>query len=66
MADGRWALLLIHDGRPDEGIAFMQRVETLDPFHRPIYFSHLDNGQYLMQRFEDSLAHRASGIRDGE
>lgn len=56
MVDGRWALLLIHDGRADDGVAFMQRVATLDPFHRSIYFSYLANGQYLLKRFEASLS----------
>ncbi len=55
MAEGRFALLLLHSGKPAEAIEFLQHVLRLDPLHRPIYFSYLANAYYLAGDYRHAL-----------
>jgi TolB-like protein/DNA-binding winged helix-turn-helix (wHTH) protein len=55
MADGRFALVLLHSGKPQESIDFLQRVFRLDPLHRPIYLSYLANAYYLAREYQASF-----------
>jgi adenylate cyclase len=61
LADGRFAHMLVHAGRPDEAIAYMQRALKHDPFPPPIYRSYLGNAYYEAGQYD--LASRT--LRDG-
>jgi len=61
LADGRFTHMLVHDGRADEGIAYMQRAMSHDPFPPPIYLSYLGNAYYETGRYD--LAYRT--LKDG-
>jgi TolB-like protein/DNA-binding winged helix-turn-helix (wHTH) protein/Tfp pilus assembly protein PilF len=52
LADGRFTHMLVHAGRPDEAIAFMQRALKHDPFPPPIYRSYLGNAYYETGQYE--------------
>jgi adenylate cyclase len=51
----RYGIVLIHHGRTQEGIDWLQRVLRLDPFHPPFYESCLGTGYYMQGRYEDAL-----------
>lgn len=51
-ADGRLTHMLVHAGRPDEAIAFMQRALKHDPFPPAIYSSYLGNAYYETGQYE--------------
>jgi adenylate cyclase len=57
LADGRFALVLTHNGRAEEGIAYMKRIMRLDPFHTPVYFTWLGNAYYLNGSYKDAFEH---------
>ena len=57
LADGRFALVLTHNGHAEEGIAYMKRIMRLDPFHTPVYFTWLGNGYYLKGSYKDAFEH---------
>lgn len=60
LADGRFTHMLVHAGRPDEGITYMQQALKHDPFPPPIYRSYLGN-YYIKEQYE--LASRT--LREG-
>jgi adenylate cyclase len=55
LADGRYSLVLTHNGRADEGVRMMKRVMRLDPFHTPVYFTWLGNAYYMIGHYEESF-----------
>jgi tetratricopeptide (TPR) repeat protein len=57
LADGRFSLVLTHNGRAEEGIAYMKRIMRLDPFHTPVYFTWLGNAYYLKGSYKDAFEH---------
>lgn len=63
MPDGRWAVLLTHDGRAAEAIDFMKRTMRRDPLHRPMYFNFLAGAYYLVG--QDELAVENSRLAAG-
>lgn len=54
LVDGRYGLMLAHDGRAAEGVAFLNRIMRQDPFPPPIYFSYLGNAQFLAGLYEEA------------
>jgi TolB-like protein/DNA-binding winged helix-turn-helix (wHTH) protein/Tfp pilus assembly protein PilF len=54
LADGRYSLVLTHNGRADEGIEMMKRVMRLDPFHTPVYFTWLGNAYYMTGQYGEA------------
>lgn len=61
LADGRFTHMLVHAGRPDDAIVYMQRLMKRDPFPPPIYLSYLGNAYYEAGRYD--LAYRT--LKDG-
>ena len=62
LVDGRFAHLLVHNGRAAEAVAYMQRMIRQDPFPPPIYLSYLGNAYYMTGQYDaayDTL-HRGS------
>jgi adenylate cyclase len=55
MSDGRFGLVLAHNGRAEEGISFLKRAMRLDPFHTPVYFTWLGNAYYLQSRYKEAF-----------
>jgi adenylate cyclase len=51
LADGRYSLMLAHNGRAAKGISIMKRMMRLDPFHPPLYFGWLGNAHYLLGQY---------------
>jgi adenylate cyclase len=51
----RYGIALIHHGRTQEGIDFLQSIVRLDPFHSAFYDSCLGTGYYLQGRYEEAL-----------
>lgn len=52
LVDGRFAHMLVHDGRADEAVAYMQRMMRQDPFPPPIYLSYLGNAYYMTGQYD--------------
>lgn len=52
VADGRFTHMLVHAGRVDEAITYMQRVLKHDPFPPPVYKSYLGNAYYEKGQYE--------------
>lgn len=63
LADGRYGVVLCLDGRPEEGIEFLERVTRLDPFHHPSYGSYLAVGYYLCSRNAEALDLLRNSVR---
>jgi adenylate cyclase len=61
LVDGRFTHMLVHMGRSDDAIAYMQRVMKHDPFPSPIYLSYLGNAYY--ERGEYDRAYHT--LKDG-
>lgn len=61
LADVRLAHMLVHAGRADDAIVYIQRALKHDPFPPPIYRSYLGNAYYETGQYE--LAART--LRDG-
>ena len=65
----RYGIALIHNGRTQEGIDFLQRIMRLDPFYSAECQSCLGAGLYLLGRYPEALAclrtatQRVPGIR---
>jgi adenylate cyclase len=59
----RYGIALIHHGRTQEGIDWLQRVLRLDPFHPPFYESCLGTGYYMQGRYADALGMLRSATR---
>jgi adenylate cyclase len=51
----RYGIALIHNGRTQEGIDFLQSVVRLDPFHPAYYESCLGAGYYLQGHYAQAL-----------
>jgi TolB-like protein/DNA-binding winged helix-turn-helix (wHTH) protein/Tfp pilus assembly protein PilF len=52
LADGRFAHLLVHNGRASEAVAYMRRMLRQDPFPPPIYLSYLGNAYYMDGQYD--------------
>lgn len=52
LADGRFAHLLVHNGRASEAVAYMRRMFRQDPFPPPIYLSYLGNAYYIDGQYD--------------
>ena len=64
LADGRYGLMLIHNGRSAEAIPFIRRVMRLDPLHSPDLYSFLGNAYFLTGEYSNSLEmHRIAASR---
>jgi adenylate cyclase len=64
LADGRYGLMLIHNGRSAEAIPFIRRVMRLDPLHLPDLYSFLGNAYFLTGEYSNSLEmHRIAASR---
>jgi adenylate cyclase len=61
LVDGRLAHMLVHDGRPDEAVAYMKRMIRQDPFPPPIYLSYLGNAYYMTGQYDEAYATLRSG-----
>ena len=61
LADGRFAHLLVHDGRASEAVAYMQRMIQQDPFPPPIYLSYLGNAYYMTGQYDAAYETLRSG-----
>lgn len=59
LADGRFTHMLVHVGRAEEAITYMQRTVKHDPFPPPIYNSYLGNAYYEAGQYD--LAYRVLG-----
>jgi len=64
LADGRYGLMLIHNGRSAEAIPFIRRVMRFDPLHVPDLYSYLGNAYFLTGDYSNSLEmHRIAASR---
>jgi adenylate cyclase len=52
LADGRFAHLLVHNGRASEAVAYMRRMLRQDPFPPPVYLSYLGNAYYMDGQYD--------------
>jgi TolB-like protein/Tfp pilus assembly protein PilF len=52
LVDGRFAHLLVHNGRGSEAITYMLRALRQDPFPPPIYLSYLGNAYYMTGQYD--------------
>jgi adenylate cyclase len=59
----RYMVVLTHDGRPAEAIAYMQRCKRLDPFYPPRFDSHLAHAHYLLGQDEVALGLLRMAVR---
>lgn len=62
LTDGRFGLMLAHDGRATEAVEFLTRAMHQDPFPPAIYFSYLGNAYFLAGRYDDARRTLKSGI----
>jgi TolB-like protein/tetratricopeptide (TPR) repeat protein len=61
LADGRFAHLLVHNGRAREAVAYMQRMMRHDPFPPPMYLSYLGNAYYMTGQYDEAYATLRNG-----
>lgn len=61
LADGRFAHLLVHNGRSAEAVAYMERMMRQDPFPPPMYLSYLGNAYYMTGQYDQAYATLRSG-----
>lgn len=52
LVDGRFAHLLVHNGRASEAVTYMLRALRQDPFPPPIYLSYLGNAYYMAGQYD--------------
>ena len=52
LVDGRYAHLLVHNGRASEAVTYMLRALRQDPFPPPIYLSYLGNAYYMTGQYD--------------
>jgi adenylate cyclase len=52
LVDGRFAHLLVHNGRAGEAVTYMLRALRQDPFPPPIYLSYLGNAYYMTGQYD--------------
>ena len=52
LVDGRYAHLLVHNGRASEAVAYMLGALRQDPFPPPIYLSYLGNAYYMSGQYD--------------
>jgi adenylate cyclase len=62
LADGRFGLMLAHDGHAADGVAYLQRIMRQEPIPPPIYFSYLGNAYFLAGRYEEARQTLKAGI----
>lgn len=53
--DGRLGFMLTIDGRPEEGLALLRRVERVDPFHTPMLLGWIGGALLLLDQAEAAL-----------
>jgi TolB-like protein/DNA-binding winged helix-turn-helix (wHTH) protein len=53
LVDGRYAVLLSHNGHAEEAVAYTTRIMRLDPLHPPNYTYYLGKAHFFAGRFED-------------
>ncbi|MDM0117643.1 winged helix-turn-helix domain-containing protein [Variovorax sp. J22R133] len=58
-----YMIVLTHDGRAAEAIAFMERCRKLDPFYPPRFDSHLAHAHYLLGHNEVALRLLRGSVR---
>jgi TolB-like protein len=54
-ADGRLGFMMTIDGRPEEGLALLRRVERVDPFHTPMLLGWIGAALLLLDQPEAAL-----------
>jgi adenylate cyclase len=52
LVDGRYAHLLVHNGRASDAVTYMLRALRHDPFPPPIYLSYLGNAYYMTGQYD--------------
>jgi TolB-like protein/DNA-binding winged helix-turn-helix (wHTH) protein/Tfp pilus assembly protein PilF len=52
LVDGRFAHLLVHNGRAGDAVTYMLRALRQDPFPPPIYLSYLGNAYYMTGQYD--------------
>ena len=52
LVDGRYAHLLVHNGRASDAVTYMLRALRQDPFPPPIYLSYLGNAYYMTGQYD--------------
>ena len=57
LADYRFGAALIHNGRTDEGMAYLRRIVRLDPFHAPACMTFLGNAYYQTGQYAEAIEH---------
>jgi tetratricopeptide (TPR) repeat protein len=62
LVDGRYGLMLAHDGRAADGIAYLTRIIRQEPIPPAINFSYLGNAYFLAGRYEDARRDLKAGI----
>ena len=62
LVDGRYGLMLAHNGRAEEGLAHLTRIMRQEPIPPPINFSYLGNAYFLAGRYEDAQRALKAGI----
>jgi adenylate cyclase len=55
LCEQNYMIVLTHNGRTAEAIAFMERCRKLDPFYPPRFDSHLAHAHYLLGHDEVAL-----------
>jgi TolB-like protein/DNA-binding winged helix-turn-helix (wHTH) protein/Flp pilus assembly protein TadD len=61
LADGRFAHLLVHNGRAAEAVAYMRRTMRQDPLPPTIYLSYLGNAYYMTAQYDEAYTTLRSG-----
>jgi adenylate cyclase len=55
LVDYRYGLALIHWGRSEEGMEYLQRMMRLDPFHTPACLTFLGNAYYQNGQYTEAV-----------
>ena len=54
LVDGRYALLLMHNGRASDAVTYVLEALRQDPFPPPIYLSYLGNAYYMAGQYDEA------------
>jgi TolB-like protein/tetratricopeptide (TPR) repeat protein len=63
LADHRWAMALIQNGRAADGIDYINRIMRLDPFHPDLYVTWLGLAYYLVGRGAEAVENLRIAVR---
>jgi tetratricopeptide (TPR) repeat protein len=56
LADWRYGQILAHSGRPEDGIAALQRARRLDPFMACGWHAFVGHANFMLRRYDEALA----------